>query len=158
MTTLNESDSCWMYRVTPHRDCKNRESHSQTVTRAGCFTRSDLLQLSFWEQIIDLSGCHCVSGSGRMKAVLLTVLLSLQDIHSWSYFRWLRYTWTDSLNLKLPRNPKNYGEYVTAPKSFRSIPRVPSRSRGLEHKDDGRSKDWTFVQKRSRQAGYWFLF
>ena len=93
-----------------------------------------------------------------MMIIFITTILTVQNADCWSYFRLLQKKTLDRILTSVSvRNPKSYGEFMSSPKGIFNIPRVPSRRRGLEHKDDGRSKDWTFDQQRSRQAqaGYW---
>merc|ERR1711997_102787 len=80
----------------------------------------------------------CVTYS-NMRIIFITAVLGLHSTaEAWSFFR----------------NPKIQSDFLTLPRSGnRIIPRVPHRNRGLEHKDDGRSKDWTFDQKRLRPLG-----
>ena len=95
--------------------------------------------------------------SSNMMIIFITAILGLQTTaEAWSFFRLPGESEASKTHICFSRSPKSHtSDFLTLPMSGNKIiPRVPHRSRGLEHKDDGRSKDWTFDQKRLRPLGY----
>ena len=131
-----------------YRNCKTLESpdvrQGHTTLISGIIILGIELSLS----------CH--PQCSNMIIIFITAILGLQTTaEAWSFFRLTRETKASRKQICFPRNPKSHtSDFLTLPRSGNKIiPRVPHRSRGLEHKDDGWSKDWTFDQKRLRPLG-----
>ena len=151
---INTTLSLYCSGSSGYRNCKTLESpdvrQGHTTLISGIIILGIELSLS----------CHPQSSNINMMIIFITAILGLQTTaEAWSFFRLPGESEASRTHICFSRSPKSHtSDFLTLPRSGNKIiPRVPHRSRGLEHKDDGRSKDWTFDQKRLRPLGLCIL-